>query len=64
MKETDTNRFSQQVNNDFRIVYDMQTGDYYKVHKQLGTEVRVYKDGSEIKKFKPELTGQFISRNK
>ncbi len=24
-------------------LYDMQTAEYYKVHKQLGTEVRVYK---------------------
>lgn len=44
--------------NTFRVIYDMQNDKYVKVHKQLGTETLVYKDGSELKKFQPGVTGQ------
>ena len=47
--------------NAFRVIYDMQNDKYLKVHKHLGTETLVYKDGSDIKKFQPGLTGQLNS---
>lgn len=47
------------VKNNYRVIYDMQTNEYRRIHKDLGTETKVYKDGSLLKKFHPDQTGFF-----
>lgn len=41
----------------YRVIQDMQTGRYYKIHNQLGSEVSVNRDGSSLTQFKAGVSG-------